>query len=183
MSENNCKSLYVTEGFANGYYCLEKENIIYYKLSDHYNPNFESGLIWNDPEIGINWPNGKKILSKKDTERTFNKSLSEWKDDANLLLKSGQGEVIQADDRTVTMIIFISNSILKVSPQYKENNLNRPWKIAVAVEQNKELTAKTKLLGEEGMRKLVAKWHKEMKPEYTVMTEFDLKGETLQINF
>lgn len=124
-----------------------------------------------------------EILSKKDTERTFNKSLSEWKDDANLLLKSGQGEVIQADDRTVTMIIFISNSILKVSPQFKEDNLKRPWKIAVAVEQNKELTEKTKLLGDEGMRKLVAKWHNEMKPEYTVMTEFDLKGETLQINF
>jgi hypothetical protein len=124
-----------------------------------------------------------EILSKQDAERTFNKSLSEWKDDANLLVKSGQGEAIQDDDKTVTMIIFISNSILKVSPQYKENNLNRPWKIAVAVEQNKELTAKTKLLGEEGMRKLVAKWHKEMKPEYTVMTEFDLKGETLQINF
>ena len=66
LSENNCKSLYVPEGFAHGYYCLEKENIIYYRLSDHYNPNFESGLIWNDPEIGINWPNGKKILSKKD---------------------------------------------------------------------------------------------------------------------
>jgi hypothetical protein len=124
-----------------------------------------------------------EILSKKDAERTFNKSLNEWKNDTNLLLKSGNGEVIQEDDRSVTMIIFISNSILKVSPQYKENNLNRPWKIAVAVEQNKELTEKTKLLGEDGMRKLVTKWYKEMMPEYTVMTEFDLKGESLQINF
>jgi hypothetical protein len=124
-----------------------------------------------------------EILSKKDAERTFNKSLSEWKDDANRLLKSGQGEVIQADDRTVTMIIYINNSILKVSPQFKEDNLIRPWKIAVAVEQNKELTEKTKLLGDDGMRKLVTKWYKEMLPEYTVMTEFDLKNKTLQINF
>lgn len=66
LSENNCKSLYVPEGFAHGYYCLEKENIIYYRLSDHYNPNFEGGLIWNDPEIEITWPKGRKILSKKD---------------------------------------------------------------------------------------------------------------------
>jgi dTDP-4-dehydrorhamnose 3,5-epimerase len=56
----------VPEGFAHGYYCLEKENIIYYKLSDHYNPNFEGGLIWNDPKIKITWPKGRKILSKKD---------------------------------------------------------------------------------------------------------------------
>ena len=80
MSENNCKSLYVPEGFAHGYYCLEKENIIYYRLSDHYSPNFESGLIWNDPEIGINWPNGKKILSKKDKSlKNFNLFYKKYK--------------------------------------------------------------------------------------------------------
>lgn len=77
LSENNCKTLYVPEGFAHGYYCLEKENIIYYRLSDHYNPRFESGIMWNDPEIKINWPKGKKILSKKDkllkTIRSFEK--------------------------------------------------------------------------------------------------------------
>ena len=80
LSENNCKSLYVPEGFAHGYYCLEKENIIYYRLSDHYSPNFESGLIWNDPEIGINWPNGKKILSKKDKSlKNFNLFYKKYK--------------------------------------------------------------------------------------------------------
>jgi len=77
LSENNCKTLYVPEGFAHGYYCLEKENIIYYRLSDYYNPRFESGIMWNDPEIKINWPKGKKILSKKDkllkTIRSFEK--------------------------------------------------------------------------------------------------------------
>jgi len=66
LSENNCKSLYVPEGFAHGYYCLKKENIIYYRLSNHYNPNCESGLKWDDPAIKINWQKGKKILSKKD---------------------------------------------------------------------------------------------------------------------
>jgi dTDP-4-dehydrorhamnose 3,5-epimerase len=80
LSENNCKSLYVPEGFAHGYYCLEKENIIYYRLSDHYNPCFESGLIWNDTKIKINWPTGKKILSKKDkTLKRFNIFLEKHK--------------------------------------------------------------------------------------------------------
>lgn len=74
LSENNCQSLYVPEGFAHGYYCLEKENLIYYRLSDHYNPNCESGLKWNDTKIKINWKKGKKILSKKD------KSLNSFTD-------------------------------------------------------------------------------------------------------
>jgi dTDP-4-dehydrorhamnose 3,5-epimerase len=80
LSENNCKSLYVPEGFAHGYYCLEKENIIYYRLSDHYNPYFESGLIWNDSKIKIDWPTGTKILSKKDkTLKKFNIFLEKHK--------------------------------------------------------------------------------------------------------
>ncbi len=124
-----------------------------------------------------------EILSKKETERTFNKSFNEWKNDSILLVKSGQGQSIQGGENSVTMVVFVNNSILKVTPVYKKDNLLKPWKIAVAVEQNKELTEKTKLLGDDGMRKLVAKWYKEMIPEYTVMTEFDLKGETLQINF
>jgi hypothetical protein len=53
----------------------------------------------------------------------------------------------------------------------------------VAVEQSKELSQKTKLLGDNGMRELASKWHREMMPEYTVMTDFDLLGSSLQINF
>ncbi len=124
-----------------------------------------------------------EILSKKEAERTFNKSFNEWKNDATLLVKSGQGQTIQGSDTSITMVVFLNNSILKVTPLYKENNLLKPWKVAVAVEKNKELTEKTKLLGDDGLRNLASKWYKEMMPEYTVMTEFDLKGEILQINF
>lgn len=124
-----------------------------------------------------------EILSKKEAERTFNKSFNEWKNDSMLLAKSGKGKVIQSSEVSLTMIVIAGNSILKVTPVYNEVNLLRPLKISVAIEQNKELTEKTRLLGDDGMRKLVAKWYKEMMPEYTVMTEFDLKGETLQINF
>lgn len=124
-----------------------------------------------------------EILSKKEAERTFNKSFSEWKSDSTLLVNSGQGQSIQGGDTSVTMVVFVNNSILKVTPLYKDNNLLKPWKVAVTIEQNKELSEKTKLLGHDGLRKLASKWYKEMMPEYTVMTEFDLKGETLQINF
>jgi hypothetical protein len=124
-----------------------------------------------------------EILSKKEAERTFNKSLDAWKIDAIKLVSSGSGQVVRDSEISITMIVPVRNSILKITPVFKDGNLTKPWKIAVAVEQNKELTEKTKLIGEEGMRGLAAKWYKEMLPEYTVMTEFDLVGDTLQINF
>ena len=124
-----------------------------------------------------------EILSKKDAARTFNKSFNEWKNDASLLVKSGQGEAIQGSENSVTTIVFVNNEVLKITPVYKDNNLSRPWKIAVAVEQSREVSQKTKLLGDNGMRELASKWHKEMMPEYTVMTDFDLLGANLQINF
>ena len=124
-----------------------------------------------------------EVLSKNDAARTFNKTFNDWKIDSLLLVSSGKGQAIQENEISVTMIVNVDNSILKITPVYKKSNLIRPWKIAVAVEQNKELTEKTKLLGDIGMKNLVSKWYREMMPEYTVMTEFDLVGTTLQINF
>jgi dTDP-4-dehydrorhamnose 3,5-epimerase len=66
LSDKNCKALYVPEGFAHGYYCYDKLNIIYYKLSNYYKPQYESGIKWNDKNIKINWPSSKKIISSKD---------------------------------------------------------------------------------------------------------------------
>ncbi len=133
--------------------------------------------------IGVSNAYGFEILSKKETERTFGKSFIEWKIDANKLSASGMGEMLQSNEISVTMIVFVRSSILKVTPAYTKDNLIKPWKITVGIEQNPELSKLTKQLGEEGMRQLVYKWHREMLPEYTVMTEFDLVGETLQINF
>ena len=66
LSEKNCKSLYIPEGFAHAYYSLDKENIIYYKLDNYYSPNYENGIIYNDKNLKINWGRKKIILSKKD---------------------------------------------------------------------------------------------------------------------
>jgi dTDP-4-dehydrorhamnose 3,5-epimerase len=66
LSDKNCKALYVPEGFAHGYFCYEKLNIIYYKLSNYYKPEYESGIKWDDKKLKISWPSGKKIISNKD---------------------------------------------------------------------------------------------------------------------
>jgi dTDP-4-dehydrorhamnose 3,5-epimerase len=67
LSEDNHHQLYVPAGFAHGFLAQSDEVIVMYKMSAHYDPAFESGLRWNDPAVGIDWPlDGEPILSAKD---------------------------------------------------------------------------------------------------------------------
>ena len=72
LSEDNCKSLYIPEGFGHAYYSFSNLNIIYYKLSDYYQPKYEDGILWNDKNLKFKLPTKKPIVSKKDKKlRTF----------------------------------------------------------------------------------------------------------------
>jgi len=66
LSGNNHKSLYIPEGFAHGFCVLSERTTVLYKINQEYSPEYESGIIWNDPELNISWPISKPILSKKD---------------------------------------------------------------------------------------------------------------------
>ena len=66
LSEKNALGLYIPRGFAHAYYSFEKENIIYYKLDNYYRPSLERGIVWNDKDLKIKWPNKKPIVSDKD---------------------------------------------------------------------------------------------------------------------
>ena len=66
LSEDNCKSLYIPEGFAHAYYSFHKSNLIYYKLSNYYEPKYENGIAWNDKKLKFKWPANKPILAKRD---------------------------------------------------------------------------------------------------------------------
>ena len=72
LSADNCKSLFIPEGFGHAYYSMSKINIIYYKLSNYYNPKYESGILWNDKMLRLKWPTSKPSVSAKDKKlRTF----------------------------------------------------------------------------------------------------------------
>ena len=79
LSANNCLALYIPEGFGHAYFSYEKINIIYYKLSNYYKPEFESGILWNDKKFKNVWPIKKPIVSNKDknllTLNKFQESL------------------------------------------------------------------------------------------------------------
>ena len=57
LTEENKKQFYISEGFAHGYMLLADEAELCYKCTDFYHPGDEGGLAWNDPDIGIEWPN------------------------------------------------------------------------------------------------------------------------------
>ena len=80
LSDKNCLSLYIPEGFGHAYYSYEKTNIIYYKLSNYYMPKFESGIIWNDKELKVKWPCKKPLISNKDKKLiTFKNFCDKYK--------------------------------------------------------------------------------------------------------
>tara|TARA_B110000444_G_C18712596_1_gene534421 strand:+ start:109 stop:645 length:537 start_codon:yes stop_codon:yes gene_type:complete len=80
LSDKNCLSLYIPEGFAHSYYSYNDQNIIYYKLSNYYKPKFEDGILWNDLDLKIKWPIKKPKISKKDKNlRTLKSFISIYK--------------------------------------------------------------------------------------------------------
>ncbi len=56
LSEENKKQFYISEGFAHGFLVLSDVAEFCYKVTDFYHPGDEGGLAWNDPAIGIEWP-------------------------------------------------------------------------------------------------------------------------------
>ena len=66
ISDRNNLSIYIPPGFAHGFYCYDKENIILYGCTKYRHKNSEKGLIRNDKNLNIKWPRKKPIISKKD---------------------------------------------------------------------------------------------------------------------
>lgn len=66
LTPENGKMLYVPEGCATGYLTLEPDSEIYYNTSAFYAPNAASGVRWDDPAFGIQWPSVPKVISDND---------------------------------------------------------------------------------------------------------------------
>lgn len=69
LSADNKRQLWIPEGFAHGFYVTSKCAEFVYKCTDYYNPASEYSLMWNDPDIGIEWPiaaGEQPLLSEKD---------------------------------------------------------------------------------------------------------------------
>lgn len=76
LSSENNKQLLVPKGFAHGFQVLSNEAIVNYKVDEYYYPNLDSGIIWNDKDLSIEWHNNiEPIISQKDSKLVLFKDL------------------------------------------------------------------------------------------------------------
>ncbi len=67
LSARNKRQLWIPEGFAHGFLVLSEAAEFLYKATDFYAPQHERSIVWNDPDLAIDWPlDGEPILSAKD---------------------------------------------------------------------------------------------------------------------
>ena len=76
LSGENHRQVFIPKGFAHGYLALE-ETILQYKCDEYYHPEAEGGILWNDPQIAIDWgvTEGEIILSERDKKHGLLKEL------------------------------------------------------------------------------------------------------------
>lgn len=89
LSADNKKMFYIPRGFAHGFLVLSDEAEFCYKVDNLYSPESEAGLMWNDPEIGIEWPKfeGELILSEKDQKHPGLKQSGHFSADGEKFLE------------------------------------------------------------------------------------------------
>jgi dTDP-4-dehydrorhamnose 3,5-epimerase len=81
LTAENAKQFYVPRGFAHGFLVLEDNTLFSYKCDDLYDPPSERGMRYDDPAIGIPWPDVgmKPILSEKDTRHPGLAEIEPWR--------------------------------------------------------------------------------------------------------
>lgn len=85
LTGQNKLQFYVPPGFAHGFCVLSDTADFQYKCTDYYDPTDESGLLWSDPDLNIDWPTKTPILSNKDSMQPQFSQIVEhlkmgWKD-------------------------------------------------------------------------------------------------------
>ncbi len=71
LSAENKNMLWVPPGFAHGFYVMSDSAEFSYKCTDYYHPEYDRSILWNDPDISIDWPlegDFPPVLSQKDTD-------------------------------------------------------------------------------------------------------------------
>ena len=76
LTEDNHRQLWIPPGYAHGFCVLTDTADFQYKCTDYYDTSDEGGLIWNDPDVAIEWPIDQPLLSDKDAKLPLLKELA-----------------------------------------------------------------------------------------------------------
>ena len=77
LTEDNKKQLMIPRGFGHGFVTLTDHVEFMYKADNYYAPQADGGILWNDPELGVDWGVANPILSAKDTKNPLLKDIEE----------------------------------------------------------------------------------------------------------
>ena len=76
LDDHEHHQLFIPAGFAHGFCVLSEEAHVLYKVSSLYNPQFEKGFRWDDPEIKIEWPVEHPIVSERDLQAPYFQAMN-----------------------------------------------------------------------------------------------------------
>lgn len=71
ISASELNQLYVPAGFAHGFCTLEPDTVVLYKVSEYYSPAHDMGILWNDTDLGIDWPVETETVTLSDKDRQW----------------------------------------------------------------------------------------------------------------
>lgn len=108
LSEENKKQFYVPEGFAHGFLVISNEAILNYKCTDYYAKEYECGIMWNDPDINVNWPleNIENVILSEKEFISYNRVWE--REEGDLALKSAN--IIDENSNKLSIIFPIPYS-------------------------------------------------------------------------
>jgi dTDP-4-dehydrorhamnose 3,5-epimerase len=75
MSGARHEVLWLPPGFAHGFMALAENTIMLYECTEEWSPRYEGGILWNDPDLGIHWPEIAPVVSQKDR---VNPTFRQW---------------------------------------------------------------------------------------------------------
>ncbi|WP_130889691.1 dTDP-4-dehydrorhamnose reductase [Fusobacterium ulcerans] len=138
LSAENKKMFFIPKGFAHGFLTLEDETEFQYKCTDFYVPQYDSGIIWNDKDININWNFEKYglkeediVLSEKDKKHQSFKEYTEKYIGENVLLTGADGQLGQDFQK-----LFDKSGIKYTATDYKELDVTNKEKVKEFVNSN-----------------------------------------------
>lgn len=123
------------------------------------------------------------ILSKQDAAQMFALPLTDWIVNVIATKNAGIGDYAKANDFEYTLYYQSPLSVVAVTPSYSEQRLDKPFKLTMTTVHKGYEAEMTRSLADDVIKDMIAGWYRQMLPEYTVMTSYEIDAVTIAVTF